>query len=414
MDQDLEAQLNDIKESDILVGIPSYNHVRTIGNVVQAITTGLVKYFPKAKSVLIITDGGSNDGTQEEVKRIPVENVKKILISYPVHPVHKVIMPYHGIPGRGIACRTIFEIAKLLNAKACALADSDLMSITPEWMEDLLKPIYAQGFDYVAPLYAQHKFDGTLTKSIVYPITRTLYGKRVRQPIGGDFGFSGELAKFCLTKEGWQTDIGSFGTDIWITTLAMASGYNLCQTHLGPRLCDTKGSTSDLGSMFTQVVSPIYDLMEEFESLWNGTQGSEPIPTFGLQEEAGIESVTVNVERMIRSFRLGVKDLVEIWRRIVSSETTLWLESIARLSDEAFRFPQDLWVRIIYDFAIGYHRSSVLREHLLKSMIPLYLGWVASFVQENQKKTTSEVEENIESLCMLFEEMKPYLIEHWT
>jgi hypothetical protein len=116
---------------------------------------------------------------------------------------------------------------------------------------------------------------------------------------------------------------------------------------------------------------------------------------------------------MIRNFRLGVKDLMEIWRKALPSETALWLESIGRLSDESFSFPQDLWARIIYDFASAYHKGSVHREHLLKSMIPLYLGRVASFVMENQESTAGEVEAKIESLCRVFEEMKPYLIKRW-
>jgi len=110
---------------------------------------------------------------------------------------------------------------------------------------------------------------------------------------------------------------------------------------------------------------------------------------------------------------LGVKDLMEIWKKVLLPETVLWLESIGRLSDEAFSFPQDLWVRLIYDFAVAYHKGSVHREHLLKSMIPLYLGRVASFVKENQGSSVKEVEEKIESLCKVFEEMKPYLIERW-
>jgi hypothetical protein len=117
---------------------------------------------------------------------------------------------------------------------------------------------------------------------------------------------------------------------------------------------------------------------------------------------------------MIRSFRLGVKDLMEIWQKALSPETAHWLESIGRVSEEAFSFPQDLWVRIIYDFAMTYHHGLVHRDHLLKSMIPLYLGRVASFVRENDESSAREVEEKIEHLCEVFEEMKPYLIERWT
>ena len=244
-------------------------------------------------------------------------------------------------------------------------------------------------------------------------MTRALYGKRVRQPIGGDFGFSGKLAKHYLDKEVWETDVARFGIDIWMTTLAIAEGYKVCQSYLGAKIHDAKDPGSDLGPMFTQVVSSVYGLMGEYENLWKEVKESQSVPTFGFHYEVGLEPVPVNLGRMIGNFRLGVKDLMEIWRKALSSETTRWLESIGRLSDEAFSFPQDLWVRMIYDFSIAYHKGSVHREHLLKSMIPLYLGRVASFVKENQESSVKEVEEKIESLCKVFEEMKPYLIERW-
>lgn len=409
-----QIQLEEIQETDILIGIPSYNNVRTIGQVVRAVMAGLAKYFPRAKAVLINSDGGSTDGTQEEVKRVQIEDYKTILTSHPVHAIQKVVTPYHGIPGKGSSFRTIFDTTQFLNAKACAVIDSDLRSITPEWMELLLRPVYEEGFDYVAPLYARHKYDGTITNSIVYPLTRALYGKRVRQPIGGDFGFSGELAKFYLTKDVWETDVARFGIDIWMTTLAIAEGYKVCQSYLGAKIHDAKDPGSDLGPMFTQVVSSVFGLMGEYQNLWKGIRESQPVPTFGFHYEVGLEPVSVNLERMIGSFRLGVKDLMEIWRKVLPSEIVLWLESIAKLSNEGFSFPQDLWVRMIYDFSVAYHRGSMHREHLLKSMIPLYLGRVASFVRENQESSAQEVEEKIESLCRVFEEMKPYLIERWS
>jgi glycosyltransferase involved in cell wall biosynthesis len=413
MEKSLKIQSEEIKEADILVGIPSYNNSRTIGHVVRAAMAGLAKYFPKAKAVLVNSDGGSTDGTQEEVKKVGIEDFKMILTSHPVYPLQKIITPYHGIPGKGSAFRTIFEVAKLLNVKACAVVDSDLRSITPEWMELLLRPIYEEGFDYVAPLYGRHKFDGTITNSIVYPITRALYGKRVRQPIGGDFGFSGKLATFYLAKDVWETDVARFGIDIWMTTLAIAEGYKVCQSYLGAKIHDTKDPGGDLGPMFTQVVSSVFSLMGNYQHLWKEVRESQPIPTFGFHFEVGLEPISVNVERMIRNFRLGVKDLMEIWGKILLPEMTLWLESVGRLPDESFSFPQDLWARIIYDFAAAYHKGSVHREHLLKSMIPLYLGWVASFVMENQESTAREVEAKTESLCKVFEEIKPYLIDRW-
>ncbi|NWG01830.1 MAG: glycosyl transferase family 2 [Syntrophaceae bacterium] len=413
MERSLQNQLQEIKGTDILIGIPSYNNVRTIGHVVRAVMAGLAKYFPGAKAVMINSDGGSTDGTQEVVREVHIEDYKTILTSHPVYPTHKIVTPYHGIPGKGSAFRMIFEAAKILKAKACAVVDSDLRSITPEWMELLLTPVYKEGFDYVAPLYARHKFDGTITNSIVYPLTRTLYGKRVRQPIGGDFGFSGKLAEFYLTQNVWETDVARFGIDIWMTTLAITEGHKVCQSYLGAKIHDAKDPGSDLGPMFTQVVSSVFSLMKAYEHLWKKVKESQPIPTFGFHYEVGLEPVSVNVERMIENFRLGVQGLMEIWRKGLLPETVGWLESIGRLSNEAFSFPQDLWVRVVYDFAIAHHQGSIHREHLLKSMIPLYLGRVASFIRENRDSSADEVEKKIEFLCKTFEEMKPYLIERW-
>jgi len=413
MEKSFQVQLEEIKAADILIGIPSYNNARTISHVVRAVIAGLAKYFPSARAVMVNSDGGSTDGTQDEVRRVQIEDFKTILTSHPVNPIQKIVTPYHGIPGKGSAFRTIFEAARALRAKACAVVDSDLRSITPEWMELLLGPVYEEGFDYVAPLYTRHKFDGTITNSIVYPLTRSLYGKRIRQPIGGDFGFSGKLAEFYLTKDVWETDVARFGIDVWMTTLTVAEGFKVCQSYLGAKIHDAKDPGSDLGPMFAQVVSSVYRLMEEYQSLWKGVRETHPVPTFGFRYEVGLEPVSVNVERMIGNFRLGVRDLTEIWRRVLLPETVGWLESIARLSEEAFFFPQELWVRLVYDFALAYSKGPVHREHLLKSMIPLYLGRVASFVKENQKSSADEVENEIESLCRAFEEMKPYLIERW-
>lgn len=160
--------------------------------MVRAVQVGFAKYFPDKKCVLVNSDGGSTDGTMEVVQNAAID-FQSVLLHHRVTPAYKITTPYHGIPGKGSAFRTIFEIADALNAKACAVVDSDLRSITPEWIELLIKPVIDGNFDYVAPLYHRHKYDGTITNSIIYPLTRALYGKRIRQPIGGNFGFQVNL-----------------------------------------------------------------------------------------------------------------------------------------------------------------------------------------------------------------------------
>ncbi len=411
--EDVRAWIDGVKHADILVGIPSYNNAGTIGHVVRAVQAGLAKYFPDRKAVLVNSDGGSTDGTTDLVRDTMIEDFGSVLLRHRVRPLFKLATPYHGIPGKGSAFRTIFEIASALEVKACAVVDSDLRSITPEWLELLIKPVLSGDFDYVAPLYFRHKYDGTITNSIVYPLTRALYGKRVRQPIGGEFGFSGELARFFLTKDVWESDVARYGIDIWMTTTAVANGYRVCQSFLGAKLHDPKDPGADLSAMLFQVVGATFDLMEEYADKWKEVKGSETVPSLGFRYAVGLDPVKVNVERMIERFNLGVNDLMDIWRKFLPEEVTAVLVKARSLRAAEFCIPDEVWVKIIYCFALAAHRRVISKEHLLKSLTPLYIGRTASFVLENRESGADEVEEKIEHLCMLFEENKTSLLDDW-
>jgi len=407
-----ETVVQAIGEAEILVGIPSYNNADTIGHVVRAISVGLAKYFPRARAVLVNSDGGSSDGTPEVVAQSVVD-YGAMLISERQSLLHKIITPYHGLPGKGSAFRTVFEIARRLKAKACAVVDSDLRSITPEWIEVLLRPVFDEGYDYVAPYYLRHKYDGTITNSIVYPLTRCLYGQRIRQPIGGDFGFSGSLAAHYLDKHVWESDVARFGIDIWMTTEAIASGARVCQSFLGAKIHNPKDPAADLSAMLVQVAGALFSLMEEHQTVWTTIEGSKPVTLFGFQYQVGVEPVHVNIDAMIANFRQGLADLEPIWRQMLAAETLEGLFLLKECSPQAFHIPDDLWTRIVYDIAVAYHRYSMPREHLLKALTPLYLGRTASFVLETQGLTSTEAEGRIEILCETFEKQKSYLIQRW-
>jgi glycosyltransferase involved in cell wall biosynthesis len=409
----VRAKVDELEEVDILVGIPSYNNARTIAHVVKAVNAGLAKYFPNSKCVLVNSDGGSKDGTPDLVAHTDAENLEMILVDHPVYLVSKIVTPYHGIPGKGSAFRTIFKIAEQLNAKACCVVDSDLRSITPEWIELLLDPIVDKGYDYVAPLYSRHKFDGTITNSIVYPMTRAMYGKRIRQPIGGEFGFSGKLASHFLSKNVWESDVARYGIDIWMTTTAIGDGFKVCQSYLGAKIHDAKDPGSDLTAMYTQVITSLFTFLESYTHEWQKIKESEDIPTFGFRFEVGLEPVNVNIERMIKSFELGLDALFPFLQKIVADEDLKVLKDMITKDVKHFHFPDELWVQIVYSYAIAFHHRILASDQLMKSMIPLYLGRTASFVIENLETSAVAVEAKIDALCQKYEQQKSYLIDHW-
>ena len=270
-----------------------------------------------------------------------------------------------------------------------------------------------EGYDYVAPYYLRHKYDGTITNSLAYPLTRALYGQRIRQPIGGEFGFSGALAAHYLDQHVWESEVARFGIDIWMTTEAIASGARVCQSFLGAKIHNPKDPAADLSAMLMQVMGALFASMEQHEGLWSRQKGSQAVPLFGFPYEVGVEPVHVNVERMVSHYRQGLTDLEPIWRQILANDTFTQLRDLQGASGTDCRIPDELWVQVVYDAATAYHKRIMPIEHLLKALTPLYLGRTASFVHATQGLTSTEAEQKIEALCHTFERMKPYLVERW-
>jgi glycosyltransferase involved in cell wall biosynthesis len=412
--EEAAAAAQRLRHADIVVGIPSYKNVRTIQHVVRAAHAGLAKYFPQQVSVIINSDGGSTDGTREAVLATRVEDVHLLLLSHPLAAVHRVSMPYHGIPGKGSAFRMIFGMASLLGARACAVVDADLRSITPEWIDLLIRPVLHAGFDFVAPYYHRHKYDGTITNSIVYPLTRALYGLSVRQPIGGDFGISRRLFTRYLERDDWYTDVARYGIDIWMTTIAICEGFRVCQSFLGAKLHDAKDPGADLSSMLHQVVGSVFELMRQYEGVWRKRQATEKVDLFGFRYDVGLDPIVVDVDRMLGAFRRGCGELGEIWRLALRPDTYAAVRALARPgAPRSFHVDDGLWARIIYDFACAHKQRKLDRGHLLRSLTPLYLARVASFVIETEELLPDAIEQKIEDLCLADEAELPYLAAHW-
>ena len=207
-----------------------------------------------------------------------------------------------------------------------------------------------------------------------------------------------------------------FGIDIWMTTIALAEGFHTCQTFLGAKLHDAKDPAADLSAMLQQVVGSVFTLMAEYEPTWRNRSGSEPVDVFGFRFDVGLDPIEVNTRRMLDTFARGAADLADIWSIALAPETVGEVGKLATQAagaDDSFHLPDELWARIIIEFACAHHNLPLERGHLLRSLTALYLARVASFVIETKDSDAAQVEERIERLCLCFEELKPYLMSRW-
>jgi glycosyltransferase involved in cell wall biosynthesis len=400
---DARAWIDQVRSADVIVGIPSYKNAATIGHVVKVAGEGLDRYFPGAKAAIVNSDGGSPDGTREVVRNTLVPK-----------GVHVLATEYQGLAGKGSAFRAIFEIVAALGAKACVVVDSDLRSITPEWIDRLGGPILREGFGHIAPLYTRHKHDGTITNNITYPMTRMLYGLDVRQPIGGDFGFSGELARWWLAQEVWDTDAARYGIDIWMTTTAIAESFKVGQAGLGLKIHDAKDPASSLGPMFSQVVGTLFSLMRHYADRWPQVQVVQPVPLVGELPQGEPDYVPVNLSAMLARFRDGLWNEADTLSRVLAPEQFYAIRDIAMNGDESFVFPVETWARVVFDFAIAYKNEVLPVEQILAAMVPLYYGRTAGLVNQALSMNAAEFEQQVvQAQAETFLKLKPELIARW-
>lgn len=409
---DFLRQLINVGEVDILVGLPTHNNAKTVGSVVQTIRSGILRGFPRERAVIINADGGSRDGTPELVTGVSIDDMRPAANLNALRTLHSISTTYANGAGSGAALRTILAAAELLRAKACIVMSPESAKIEPEWISSLIRPIYRDGFDLVAPTYRRHKFDGLLMTNLLYPMVRALYGVRIREAYVPEFGFSNRLGSRFLAQNGWNESGNGAGLELRFTLAAITGGCRICQSFLGEKE-HIERRAPDLVPTLRQTVGVLFSKLESDFSVWSTVSGSKAVPTIGSEQELLLDPMRVNRKRLREMFSNGVAELESVFRSILSPSTVEELQRIARQGEEEFQYSAELWVRTIYEFAAAYQKSVISRDHIIQALAPLFRGRVFTFLMENRNASANEVEKNIEGLCLEFERLKPYLVEMW-
>lgn len=409
LDPAVEEQVAALGSADVAVALLTYNNADTAREVAEAAARGIEKHLPEARSALINVDVGSSDGTPDT---LPDAGLPLIHVAHEAPLNERVNVPFHGVPGRGPALRIALTVAHRLAVRGLVLIEADLVSITDEWVERLTAPVWHEGGDLVLPAYARHRYDGTITNLVIAPLVRALYGRRLRQPLAGTETISGRLVEHLLVHPQWRWSARDLA-DLWIAGAAIADGFSVWEAWLGRRVVRSTTRTDDLPAMMAQTLGAAFTVMDRHQDLWLEVRGSEPSPSVGDPVAPSIEPMDIDVTGLVEGFRLGLRDLVPIWEQILAADTLVDVLALGTRDDRTFVFPNDLWARTVYDFALGHHYTVVHRDHLLRSIVPLYLGRTAAFVRETRAASAAASEASLEAVGAAFERQKPYLVERW-
>jgi hypothetical protein len=405
-------QLINVGEVDIVVGLSTHNHAKTIGPVIGAIQAGILKCYPRERVAIINADGGSQDGTPELIEHASIGDLWGGSKVYALRTLHSISVRYARIPDPGKALQTILAAADLLRAKVCVMISPDSTTIEPDWLQYLARPAYNDNFDLVCPIYQRQKFEGALVRNLLYPMTRCIFGSRIREPYASEFSISGRLATDILSDGIINLDWGRMGPEISITIFALTGKYRVCQSFLGAKQPSSRGA-HDMVAAMRRTVGALFASLDSNFSVWSTGSGSQAVPTLGTPTEVAQESARINRKRLLEMFGNGVAQLAPVLGSILSPSLLAELKRIAALNLDDFEYPAELWTKTVFEFAASYHKSTINRDHIIQALVPLYRGRSLTFLTENRDGSWEEIETREESLCADFERLKPYLLELW-
>jgi hypothetical protein len=293
-------------------------------------------------------------------------------------------------------------------AKTFLILGPEADSLSPLALRSLADAVLTASIDLAVPHYSLPSHAGLINSAILYPLTRALFASRVRFPLSIDLGMSPRMAERLAGVAEPISAANQAEALLWPVNEAVAAGFVTDEVDVGSRAMP-QPSDPDINSILALVTGSLFADIEAKAALWQRPR--RPPLIRRPMVEVGLSDGTADVARMVAAFQLANANLQEIWSLVLPPNSLLSLRRCSTLDPAAFRMPDGLWARIVYDFLIAYRLRTINRGHLLGALIPLYLAWVAGHINVTASGTSAE--RHIEAVAAAFEADKPYLVARW-
>jgi hypothetical protein len=402
-DSDLRT-LSSLGSPEVTAAVCAVNQARSVARVVEAAAAGLATALGDCKGAVVVVEAGFRDEA--------LEAVKGWMAARPSGPSVRCVR-IAGPPTRSRALLGALTIARRLGSSVCVVADAGLIGLAPEGFARLVQPVLSGSADCVSPAYTHTVAEGTLTTNLLAPMSWVLYGRRIQQPLGGCAAFSRRTVSRILDGDAWDADMTDHGVEIRLAIEALTSGDPIVEVHVGRKVLDAGLAPPDVATTLVHTVGPFFRLMDRYRAVWSEITESTSVPRIGEAPSILPDPSHASVDRMVRAFRLGLKDLLPIWEQALQEETLASLYPLGLLAPDEFAFPVDCWARVVFDFAVAYHEQRLPRDHLLRALSPLYLGRVAAFVREMHGRPPAQIPTTLEGIGRAFAAEKTGLAARW-
>jgi hypothetical protein len=408
LSDELLRQLIAVGQVDILVGLPTLNNASTIIDVVRAVHQCFTRDFPRLRTVMINSDGGSTDGTPELIRGASFTDEDVVQTSHSLRTLHRVVAPYHGLPGKHTALRTVFAAGELAQAKVVVVIDPNGPATRADRVTELIGPILRPDVEFLAPRYRRHPRDGVLITQLVRPLVRALYGVALDEPLGAEFACSGRFASHCLEQDIWNHEAVRFAIDLWLRTEAVAERFAVGQ--IWRPATTAAGTRTTLREAVHQVMLSLIESLRAHESFWRKTNGIAELHTWATDPIAVPDAATWDYRALAEQARHDIGEIRALLKDVLEPDV------MARVLADGAAVPIDdeLWVRIVYAFAAATHQGRTGVDQLADMFAPLYMWRASAFMSHTALESPAVVQARLNSLCETFQRLKPVLVANWS
>ncbi|HHX23202.1 MAG TPA: glycosidase [Thermoanaerobacterales bacterium] len=379
----IRSEYQDLKDIDVVIGIPFYNEEDTLKNIISIAKNSLKT---KNRKLIACVGDPAGESTLSKIKEFFGDEV----IGF--------IMPTN-INGRGYSIRAIMELARLLKSDL-VLLEADLesnkgMGINSQWVDRIANPVF-NDYDMAVACFQRHPFEDIIGSLLVSPVISTLYRAKLKDPLSGVFAIAHDLVEdFCTEFDQSSDSLGGYGINPWIVTTAIIWEKKVCEVQLGAKLSPISFGKKYI--VIKEMLKTLFECINRDEDYWLNNSKVIKTPDIICMEkrETPLE-ITCNYAELFQSFIEGICHYDKLLRIVLDKHLLSQIEVIAR-QGKPLSFWLRIWPKIVYEFLVACSfPNDMLVEDLMEAFLAIFDGIAASFIKELEDFKIGFKDENID------------------
>lgn len=380
----VQAKIALLREREIVVGIPfigTPDQMAPLKRTIEIANQGIRQFYPRKKVTFVLA--GAYEG-----RRI-LRKIEGILREQNIEG-HCFALD-REVDGKGWTYRALMEASEFLGSDLILLEPDFLrkgkQGIQPRWIHSIYRPIELHN-DFVLPVFNRPPEGKRVTDHLVTPILVSLYGHRIKEPMGGVYGISRRAFDTFLRDKGLfaETDVGNYGIDIFLTITAIVNDLKICQANLGTRL--KQPSPGAFPVRLRQALATMFDQIGHTSDWWlrEGRALKTEPPSYGSLPSLEPPKIDLNIAFEIERFRVDFERYQEyLYKKLCPPPLYEKLFELSNKDEDQFSLSSSDWAQCVYMLVLAYFfQKEIPKADILDTLVILYRARLATFFKEVQ------------------------------